>query len=343
MTQITIKQIAKSLGLSVSSVSKALNDSYEISEETKKRVHDYAKENNYKPNRLAKSLKGGHSNTIGVVVCSINNIFVSQILDGIQKASYETEYDIIIMQSHENIENEKACIEALLEKGVDGILLAPVSETSNTEYLCKINSEVCPIVLFDRFNPCLETIKIGVNEYKGALQATQHLIRINRKRILFITGNQFGENNPRIQGYKKALKTLDIPFHPKFMLACNLENNEILNHEISMAITELLKSKIKPNAIFGATGVITIQILGVLAQMKVKVPDEIAVIGFSNFDMPFALNPPLTSIRQPTQDIGFMALTKLVDLLNMEKHKRHRAYETILLNTTIDFRKSTEL
>ncbi|ASW73590.1 LacI family transcriptional regulator [Chryseobacterium piperi] len=343
MSKITIKQIAETLGLSVSSISKALNDSYEISEETKKRVRDYAKEHNYKPNRLAKSLKGGHSNTIGVVVCSINNIFVSQILDGIQKASYETEYDIIVMQSHENIENEKSCIEALLNKGVDGILLAPVSETSNTEYLCKINSEICPIVLFDRFNPSLDTIKVGVNEYKGALQATQHLIRINRKKILFITGSQFGENNPRIQGYKKALKTLDIPFNNKLMLACNLENNEILNRQISEAITELLKSKVKPNAIFGATGVISIQVLGILAQMKIKVPDEIAVIGFSNFDMPFALNPPLSSIRQPTQEIGFMALTKLVDLLNMEKHKRQRACETILLDTTIDFRKSTDL
>lgn len=343
MTKITIKHIAQSLGLSVSSVSKALNDSYEISEETKKRVRNYAKENHYKPNRLAKSLKGGHSNTIGVVVCSINNIFVSQILDGIQKASYETEYDIIIMQSHENVENEKSCIEALLNKGVDGILLAPVSETSNTEYLRQINSEVCPVVLFDRFNPSLETMKIGVNEYKGALQATQHFIRINRKKIVFITGCQFGENNPRIQGFKKALKTLDIPFYPKFMLTCNLENSEMMDQQISQALTELLKSKVKPNAIFGATGVITIRVLGILAQMKVKVPEEIAVIGFSNFDMPFALNPSLSSIRQPTQEIGFTALTKLVDLLNMEQHKRHRAYETILLDTTIHFNKSTDL
>lgn len=343
MSNITIKEIAKALGLSVSSISKALNDSYEISDETKKRVVEYAKLNNYKPNRLAKSLKGGQSNTIGIVVCSINNIFVSQILDGIQKASYETDYDIIIMQSNENVDNERECIEALLKKGVDGILLAPVSEDSNTEYLTEVNESICPIVLFDRFNLSLKTTKIGVNESKGILQALQHLTRIDRKKILFITGDQFGEDNSRINSYKKALKTLDIPYNPKFMLSCNLGNSDLIDQQISESIKSLMKSNIKPNAIFGATGVITIRTLGILAQMKIKVPEEIAVIGFSNFDMPNSLNPSLSTIRQPTQEIGFMALKKLIHLLETPQHKRRALYETVLLDTSIELRKSTNL
>ncbi len=343
MSNITIKEIAKALGLSVSSISKALNDSYEISDETKKRVVEYAKLNNYRPNRLAKSLKGGQSNTIGIVVCSINNIFVSQILDGIQKASYETDYDIVIMQSNEDVNREKESIEALLKKGVDGILLAPVSENSNTEYLADVNENICPIVLFDRFNVSLKTTKIGVNESKGIMQALQHLIRIDRKKILFITGDQFGEENSRINSYKKALKTLDIPFNPKFMLSCNLGNNDLIDQQISESIKNLMKSSIKPNAIFGATDVITIRTLGILAQMKIKVPDEIAVIGFSNFDMPNSLNPSLSTIRQPTQEIGFLALKKLINLLATQQHKRRALHETILLDTSIELRKSTNL
>lgn len=343
MSNITIKEIAKALGLSVSSISKALNDSYEISNETKKRVVEYAKLNNYKPNRLAKSLKGGQSNTIGVVVCSINNIFVSQILDGIQKASYETDYDIIIMQSNENIDNEREAIEALLKKGVDGILLAPVSENSNTEYLNKINEDVCPIVLFDRFNPAIKTTKIGVNESKGIILALKNLIRIDRKKVLFITGDQFGEENRRINSYKDALKQLDIPYNPKFMLSCNLGNNELIDQQIADSIKSLMRSPIKPNAIFGATGVITIRTLGILSNMKIKVPDDIAVIGFSNFDMANSLNPSLSTIRQPTQEIGFLALKKLIELLDTPQHKRRALYETVLLDTSIDLRKSTNL
>lgn len=343
MSNITIKQIAKALNLSVSTISKALNDSYEISIETKKIVKTYAKEHNYRPNRLAKSLKGGSSNVIGVVVCSINNIFVSQILEGIQMAAYETDYEIMIMQSHENILNERQCIESLIRKGVDGILLAPVSETSNSEYLNDINNQVCPIIFFDRINPKVKTIKIGIDEEKGSFLAITHLSRINRKKILFVTGDQFGDNNPRILGYKKALEKSNISFNQKLFLMCNLQNPKEVDEFLLHNISQLMKSSNRPNAIFGATGVITLRILGVLAQIRIKVPEDIAVIGFSNFDMPFALNPPLSSIRQPTQEIGFVTLKKMVELLETDKEKRHRLFETILLDPILELRKSTSL
>ena len=343
MSNITIKDIAKALNFSVSTISKALNNSYEISPETKKKITDYAKANNYKINRLAKSLKVGHSNSIGVIVCSyFSSTFLAQILDGIQKASLETGHDIIIMQSFENVENEKACLDALVSKGVDGILMAPVSETSNSEYIKFINETHCPIVLFDRINSAIQTTKIGVNEYKGALEATQHLINIKRKRILFITSDKFGENNPRILGFKKALKNLDISFNPRYMVFCNLENTEELDARISLSLTELSELNIKPNAIFGATDVITTRTLGILAGLKIKVPEEIAVIGFANTDIAFALNPSLSTIRQPAREMGFLALTKLVELIDTPV-KKPQQYETILLETSIQLRNSTNL
>jgi len=343
MSNITIKDIAKALNFSVSTISKALNNSYEISPETKQKVVDYAKEHNYKANRLAKSLKIGQFNAIGVIICaSFNSTFISQILDGIQKASFETGYDIIIMQSFENVDDEKACLDSLISRGVDGILLAPVSETSNAEYLTYINENHCPIVLFDRINANIKATKVGVNEYKGALEATQHLININRKRILFITGDKFGDNNPRILGFKKALKDLDIPFNTNYMLSCNLANVAEMDKKIGESVMALWDTKIRPNAIFGATDVITTRTLGILAELKIKVPEEIAVIGFANTDIAFSLNPSLSTIRQPAKEIGFLALTKLVEILELPD-KKLANYETILLDTSIQLRNSTRL
>ena len=343
MSSITIKDIARALNFSISTVSKALNNSYEIGQDTKQKIADYAKAHNYKPNRLAKSLKIGHSNAIGVIVCSyFSSTFLAQILDGIQKASLETGHDIIIMQSFENVETEKAFLDALISKGVDGILMAPVSETSNTEYLNEIHKNHCPVVLFDRISSGLETTKIGVNEYKGALEATQHLIDVNRKRIMFITGDKFGESNQRILGFKKALKNLDIPFNSRYMVYCNLEDTAQLDEKIKRSLQELADLKIKPNAIFGATDVITTRTLGILAELKVKVPEEIAVIGFANTDIAFALNPSLSTIRQPAKEMGFLALTKLVALIDAPGNKGV-PYETILLDTSIQLRNSTNL
>lgn len=343
MHNITIKDIAKALNFSVSTISKALNNSHEIGPETKQKIVDYAKANNYKPNRLAKSLKIGQCNAIGVIMCaSFNSTFISQILDGIHKASFEAGYDIIIMQSFENVDDEKACLDSLISRGVDGILLAPVSETSNAEYLSYINENHCPIVLFDRINADIKATKVGVNEYKGALEATQHLININRKRILYIAGEKFGENNPRILGFKKALKDLDIPFNAKYMISCNLANVDEMDVKISESIMALWDTKIRPNAIFGATDVITTRTLGILAQLKIKVPEEIAVIGFANTDIAFSLNPSLSTIRQPAREIGFLALTKLVEILDTPG-KKLLNYETILLDPTIQLRNSTNL
>jgi len=340
MGNITIKDIAKALGNSVSTVSKALNDSSEISSLTKQKIIEYAEANNYKPNRLATSLKNGRSNAIGVVICYINNTFVSQLLDGIQKASLKTGFDVIVMQSFENAENEKSCLDALVLRGVDGILIAPVSESSNAAYLSFIMENHCPIVLFDRISSELKTTKVGINEYKGAVKATQHLVKINRKRIVFITGDKFEQNNPRILGFLKALKILDVAFNPEYMITCDLADTASLDKKISESIRQLRKLNPKPNAIFGATDVITTRTLGILAKLKIKVPEEIAVIGFSNTDIAFALNPPLSVIRQPATDMGFLAFTKLVAII---KGTTENKDATFLLDTAMHLSNSTKI
>jgi LacI family transcriptional regulator len=341
---ITIRDIAKALKISVSTVSKALNASDEISGATKKLVGDYAKAHSYKPNRFARSLKAGQTSTIGVMVSSFSgSSFLTQALDGIYRAAFTAGYEVIIMQSFENEENERTGLESLLSRNVDGILLDPVSETSNTDYINHIHETICPVVVFDRINPGIKTIKVGVNEHMGALEAVTHLGNIGRKRILFITGDKFGDNNQRILGYKKALKQLDIPFNPRYMVQVNLENLDELDNKIKTAVGALRETPIKPNAIFGATDLITVRTLGILAEMEVSVPGEIAVTGFANTDLAFALNPALTCIKQPAKEMGELAVQKLTELLSLKAKGKKPAgdNQTLLLETSLQIRKST--
>lgn len=342
MNAITQMDIAKAMGVSRSTVSKALSDSHEIGSETKTKIMNYALQNNFKPNRIAKSLKFGTSNTIGVIFCSFNNTFISQILDGVHKAAAQTGHDIIIMQSYENIENEKACLEALVARGVDGILIAPVSEVSNIDLMLDIHTNTCPIILFDRISSDLPVPKIGVQEIKGAFEATKHLFSINRKKILFLTGDKFSERHPRLRGYKNAFQKFDVPFNEEYIVKCDLGDFDAMDAKIASTLIELKNLNKMPDAILGATDTLTIRVLGVLANLKIEVPGQIAVIGFCNTDNASSLNPSLSTIRQPATEIGVLALQKLSEILN-SRHVGHIVQETILLDTAIQLRNSTAL
>ena len=337
MSKITIKDISKALNVSVSTVSKALSDSYEISEATKKKVKDYADAQGFSINKVAQSLKLGKTNTIGVIACAVNNDFVSQILDGIQKASIETNYDIIIMQSSEDISIEKSCIEVLKARGIDGLLISPVSENSNLELLQNLQTDNVPVVLFDRTNSKLNTQKFGVKNFEGAYKATKHLLDSGRRNILHITGNQLSVANDRLNGFKAALTESGIKFSAYNYIACNLTKN--VDEEIRRALERAFASDNKPDAIFGATDVISIRTLGILAEMGIKVPEEVAVIGFANTTAAFALNPALSTITQPASDIGYLSMKELVKLI---KSKNIRTdFETLELDTELHIRKST--
>lgn len=342
MYAITQRDIAKAMGVSRSTVSKALNDSHEIGPDTKNKIMNYAVQNNFKPNRIAKSLKFGHSNTIGVILCSFNSTFIAQILDGIHKAAAESGHDIIIMQSFENDENEKNCLEALISRGVDGILIAPVSEISNNSFMRDIHENICPIVLFDRINSELQTTKIGVQEIKGTYEATKYLFSINRKKILFITGNKFTERHPRFKGYKSAFQKFDVPFNPEYVISCDLTSNVAIDAKIAQTLMELESLDRMPDAILGATDTITIRALGVLANLKIEVPKQIAVIGFCNTDIASSLNPSLSTVSQPATEIGKLALNKMAEILNSQQIG-YPPHQTILLDTTIQLRNSTAI
>src|SRR6266567_3474994 len=180
---LTIKDIARALQLSVSTVSKALRGSHEISQETKETVLAYAREHNYKPNPIAQSLKRGRSKSIGVVVCNIDNNFFSQVINGIESIAHQKDYNVIITQSQESYEREVSNSEHLSSRSVDGLIISLSAETKNVDHLIKLHEKGLPIVFFDRITDEIPTHRVVANNYKGAYEATQHLLQQGCRRI----------------------------------------------------------------------------------------------------------------------------------------------------------------
>ncbi|UIR55099.1 LacI family transcriptional regulator [Sphingobacterium sp. SRCM116780] len=340
MKKITLKDIAIALNLSVSTVSKALSDSHEINKDTKKKIAAYARKHNYQYNTLARSLKTGKTNIIGVIVSTISNSFFSQILEGIEESSLMQQYNVIIMQSRENPAIEKKCIDILYSKGVDGILISPVSDSANLNYLQQLHQTDCPIVIFDRINNHLNTFKIGIDNKKAAKRATQELINRNYRNILHITGLNNGVTNERLTGFQEALKQNNITFQEHNLLRCDLSQIEIVENQILNKLTKLKQANKSPDAIFTATDLLTNRTIGLLAQQKIKIPDEIALIGFSNTNYAFSFNPPLTCISQPAKNIGKLAIEKMINILDLRMKKREIVYETIALEAELIIRES---
>jgi len=337
---ITLKDIAKALKLSISTISKSLNDSYEISVETKQLVNEYAKAHHYSPNRLAKGLKEGKSRSIGVVVCSLENNFVAQMLDGIDKYSTDKSYQIIIMQSKESHDQERACLSLLYSGGVDGILISPACENVDLSYLISLQEKGLPIVLFDRLSDQIQTHKVGADNFKGAYDATSHLIENGYRNIAHLnTNTTLSIATDRLNGYKQALLDNGIEFRPDFLKSCDYTDAATLGEDLEAAISYYMNMDNRPDAIFTATDQITTKCLAVLNKLKYNIPEDIAVIGFTNTDLAEALNPSLSTVHQPAFEIGQLAAEKLIELVEY-KH-REVEYETIVLPTQINVRNST--
>lgn len=336
MQNITLRDIAKVLNLSVSTVSRALTDSYQIGDKTKKLVLEYAKAHNYVPNRMARGLKEGKSRSIGVVVCSIDNSFVSQMLDGIDQFCKANDYQLIIMQSKEDFEQEKACINLLYAGGIDGLLISPTFQTTDFDYLKKLQYDGLPIVLFDRLSKNINTHKVAVDNFKGAYQAIEHLIVNGYQNIAHINSeSKLNLATDRFDGYTKALSDYNISYQKKLVKFCNTNS---LNESLEVAIKQLMNLAKKPDAIFTATDQITTKSLAILTQLNYKIPQDIALIGFSNTDLANVFNPALSTIYQPAFEIGSLAAKQLLSLI---QDKSEVIFETILLHTELQPRAST--
>lgn len=316
--KVTLVDIAEANNCSVSTVSRALSDSHEISEATKKRILDYANKHNFIFNNSAKTLKKGKSNIIGVIVGNYGNSFFSALLDGIYQGAQGSKYSIIVMQSNDNASEEKKCITTLVSLGVDALIISPLGDSENIEYLQRFHISRTIVIAVDRINNRLKTIKIGSKNFEGAYLATKQLIEMGRDRIAHITLHAKGVSQERFNGFKSCLSHYGFPLYEKFIQKIQVNNNDELHKELKKSIDRLWKLKIRPNAIFCAMDNITNNIYDILKENDIKVPEDVIIAGFSNMEYLSTFDTPIIRVQQNAFDIGKEAIQTSFDYLNKE-------------------------
>jgi LacI family transcriptional regulator len=335
---VTIKDIAKALGLSTSTVSRALRDSYEISPETKKLVLEYAEKINYQPNPIALSLKERRSRSIGVLVCEIANPFFSQVINGIESIAYQNGYNVIIAQSRESFDREMLNLQYLTSRSIDGLIMSVSTETRDFTYLKELNQKGMPIVFFDRIVDEIDTHKVIVGNYEGAYQATAHLVECGYRRIASISNPaSLSITRERLAGFHAAMKEHQVEPDESLIKFC--QHGGMIGEEVEAVMNELLELPDPPDAIFTSADKLTTGCLRILRSRKISVPSEMGLIGFSNTDLTELLDPPLSIIKQPAFEMGEVA-TRLL-LQTVESKRPVTSFETKVLPTELIVRGST--
>ncbi|MBN8858366.1 MAG: LacI family DNA-binding transcriptional regulator [Sphingobacteriales bacterium] len=332
---VTIKDIAKRLGISASTVSRALRGSTEINDETKKLVQELAKELNYTPNPIALSLKEKKTKVLGVIVPEIANYFCSAVIAGIEDYAYAKGYHVIIFQSHEKYDREIMNIRLLQSRRIDGLIISVSNETKNGKHIQEVIDTGIPVVMFDRICNEVDTPRVVTDDEGGAYLATCHLIEQGYTKIAHVSmATHLSVTKNRMKGYMEALKEHGIPFQKKWIVSCDFNAKNI-----KKTVEKLFKSDPKPDAILAAAERIAIRSFEVLKEMKLRIPEDVALAGF--FDNPVSrfIDPPLTSIHQPTFDIGQSAVRLLIEMI--ESNSLQHQFKTIELKTTIDIRASS--
>lgn len=327
---VTIKDIARALGFSTSTVSRALRDGYEISEETKRIVKEYAEKINYKSNPIALSLKGRRSYSIGVVVCEVANSFFSQAINGIESIAYTNGYHVIISQSHDLYEREVINTKHLANRAVDGLLISMSAETTDFSHLTSLHENGLPIVFFDRVINEIETHKVTANNFDGAFNATELLIKNGQSRIAHLaSAPHLSITKERLDGYKAALKKYAIEFNPDYVRYC--PHGGRTYSEVEDAVNQILNIPDKIDAIFVSSDRLSIGCLTALK--KFHASDHIPVAGFSNSDVVELLHPSLSYVRQPAFEMGRIATEMLINLI--EAKYPVTEFETRVLDTKL--------
>ncbi len=333
----TLKQIAKELNVSVSTVSKALNDSPEISSSTKIRIKEYAKLKNYKPNVIGLNLKNRKTKTIGVIIPNILNSFFAKVFSGIEKVADEKGYNVIMCISNESLEKETHTLEMLSNGTIDGFIVSVSEEAQkNHEYnhFSSIINDGTPIVMFDRIAAEVDCDKVIVDDYDSALNSTQHLINLGCKNIALLSSiDNLSVGKLRAEGYLKALENNTIPVNSNIILRADSE--EDLNSKI-----ENIFENNTIDGIFALDENDSVAALKIGLKKGYKIPEELSIIGFADGILASRrLSPSLTTVSQHGVDIGEVAAKLLIDRL--ESKEEHVPYETVVIKTKLKEREST--
>lgn len=330
---VTLKELAKLLNVSVSTVSKALSDSSEIGESTKRRVLELSKELNYKPNRVAQQLKSSKTKVIGVVVPSLINPFFAEVLHGIETTIAKDDYDMIVCISNENLAKEKRSLDLLANGSVDGFLVAVARETQvkqNYEHLKSINASM-PIVMFDRVVNEIECNKVIVNDFQSVYDATKYLVeKESRKHIVLISNiEELSVGKYRIDGYTKAVKESGLDVN--ILKVAHQENQK-------QYIYNYLEDNPQIDAILSIDHITGIMALNMAKQLNKAIPKDISVVGFDYSGSELASNPKLSVINQKPLEIGKKTAKLLLKTLTT---KEKVPLKTIVISSELNLNDTT--
>lgn len=334
MAQFTIKDLARKLGISPSTVSRALHDHPDISQETKDKVVALARKHHYQPNQIAKSLQTRRTSTIGVVVPEIQHHFFSSVISGIEGVAHRAGYTIMVCQSHEDAEREALNLSALASHRVAGILISISKETTDYSHLESVLAQGIPLVQFDRVAEPLQTGKVMVDDFNGAYIAVKHLIDTGYTRIAHLAGRKditIGRN--RFEGYRQAMQDHGFRVEKKLVVEGGFQERDGLR-----GMKELLSLDSPPDAVFAVNDPVAIGAYIHLRNQGIRIPGDVALLGFCNNPESALVEPPMTTVAQPAGRIGEMAMRMLLDQFDQENDFEPT---TTILRTHLLVRKST--
>lgn len=336
MQNINIKQLAKALDLSTSTVSRAFRDNSDINKETKERILAKAKEFHYQPNHYASNLREQRSRTIAVIVPELANNFFSKAINGIERVAREKGYHILIYATEDDYEKEVSFIQHLHNGRADGIIMSVSGEANDHTYLNELAQKRLPLVFFDRVYEDIITPRVITNDYDSSFSATQHLIKQGCLRIAYLVINKnLSIGKTRMQGYIDALAKYDIPYDDRLIVDCSnsyKENNNILK--------KMLKG-LKPDGVFTSVERLAFATYYACYDLGISIPKDLKVIGFSSLEIAPLLNPSLTTITQPATEIGVEAARLLFKML--ESPESVNVNEKVVLDSKLIKRRSTEI
>ncbi len=309
MAQVTIKDIARKLRISASTVSRALRNHPDISPNTRDKVRAMARRFNYQPNLIAQSLQNKRSNTIGVVVPEIKHDFFATAISGIEQVTYDAGYTIMVCQSNEECEREQINTRALVSHRVAGMLISISQNTRKLDHFQALIDQGTPLVFFDRVPDALQAGKVVVEDYKGAYEAVAHLIQSGYTRIAHLAGAQhIAMSYQRLRGYRHALEDHGLSVNSDYVIAGGF--NEIDGQQ---GTKTLLTLNPPPDAIFAVNDPVAIGAFSQLRTRGLKIPQDTALVGFSNNPITALIDPPLTTVDQPAFEIGRTAAKLLLE------------------------------
>lgn len=335
MSTVNINELAKQLNLSKSTVSKALRDSYEISQETKRKVLELAQQLQYIPNPYASSLRRKKSNTIGVVIPEVADSFFSNAIKGIEAVAREKGYHVLVYLTYESFEREKAILKDFASGRVDGVLISISTETPDKTHLDEMIGRKIPLVFFDRVLEGMNTVKIITNDFESSYNATNHLIEKGCRKIIYLSiSKHLNINNKRMEGYRKALQDHNMKLVEQNVIECSNDNDK--NYTL---LKKILARKNHPDGIIASVEKLTTPVYLACKDLRLSIPKDVKVISFSNLETALILNPALTTVRQPAFEMGKTAAIILFKAI--EKKNFQLKDENIILPSQLVEKEST--